>query len=396
MNKISFKQMLWLITYILVLVMLVTHLDRVIDALQQGVSIVSPFIVGGCLAFVMSIPVNFFERTIFSFHNRPKLQKLKRAFSFLLTLLLMGLVVFVVIFLLVPELGNTFQLIADNIPAFLLQTYAWVQTWPVDWVALESWLLDLQLDYQSLLDKAMAVVQTSLSGMLSSTVVVVSTVAQGIFNAVITFIFSAYLVFSKEKIKRQGVRLLYAMMSEEKADGAVGLFRLTHHTFSKFLTGQCLEAVILGTLFYIAMSIFGMPYSLLISVLIAVLALIPIFGAFIGCIVGAFLILMVDPMQAFWFIIMFLIIQQIEGNFIYPHVVGGSIGLPALWVLVAVTVGGGLYGIAGMLLFIPLFSVVYVVLGNVIQRRLTIKQVEITKWGDTPIVKKPLKKPETK
>lgn len=153
---------------------------------------------------------------------------------------------------------------------------------------------------------------------------------------------------------------------------------LTHRTFAKFLTGQCLEAVILGTMFFVAMTLLRFPYPLLVGVLIALTALIPIFGAFIGCVVAAFLILMVSPMQALAFIVLFLVLQQLEGNFIYPHVVGGSVGLPSIWVLVAVTVGGSLMGIVGMLIFIPLMSVLYTLLRQDVIKRLEKKQLDIS------------------
>ena len=163
-------------------------------------------------------------------------------------------------------------------------------------------------------------------------------------------------------------------MPEDWKNIFLALGTVIHKSFTSFFTGQCLEAVILGLMFLIVMTILGMPYALLVSVLIAFTALIPIFGAFIGCVVGALLIFMVDPVKAFIFIIMFLVLQQIEGNFIYPHVVGNSVGLPSIWVLVAVTVGANLMGVVGMLIFIPLTSVVYTMLRGIVNRRLGLKE----------------------
>lgn len=165
-------------------------------------------------------------------------------------------------------------------------------------------------------------------------------------------------------------------MRKGRAEAAEEVFSLTYRTFSSFLAGQCLEAVILGTMFVIAMSIFKMPYALLIGILIAFTALIPIFGAFIGCAIGAFLIFMVDPIKAFWFIIMFLVLQQIEGNLIYPHVVGGAVRLPSIWVLAAVSIGGSLMGVVGMLVFIPIVSVLYALFREIVYLKL--KQNHIT------------------
>ena len=150
---------------------------------------------------------------------------------------------------------------------------------------------------------------------------------------------------------------------------------LSYKTFSNFVTGQCLEAVILGTMFFVVMSILKFPYAMLVGVVIACTALIPIFGAFIGCVVGAFLILVVNPMRAVAFVILFLILQQIEGNLIYPHVVGNSVGLPSIWVLMAVTVGGNLMGVVGMLVFIPLTSIIYALFRQTVHRRLKERKI---------------------
>ena len=177
----------------------------------------------------------------------------------------------------------------------------------------------------------------------------------------------------KERLGRQVRKVLQAFMPAKRVARVIYICSLSYRTFSNFITGQCIEAVILGTMFFIVMSIFQFPYALLVGVLIAFTALIPIFGAFIGCIVGALLILMVNPMQALMFVIMFLILQQIEGNLIYPHVVGNSVGLPSIWVLVAVTLGGNLMGVAGMLIFIPLMSVAYALFREWVYRRLAKK-----------------------
>ena len=181
----------------------------------------------------------------------------------------------------------------------------------------------------------------------------------------------------KKKLRVQMQKVMYAFLPEERVEWCLEVCSLTSKSFSSFLTGQCVEALILGMMFFIAMSIFNMPYALLVAVLISFTALIPIFGAFIGCIVGAFLILMVDPLQALGFVIMFLILQQIEGNLIYPKVVGASVGLPSIWVLAAVTIGGSLMGIVGMLIFIPIVSVVYTLFRASVYKRLRKKHRDI-------------------
>ena len=196
----------------------------------------------------------------------------------------------------------------------------------------------------------------------------------------IGLIFAMYLLVCKETLTRQAKMLLYAWTPAEKADKAVEVARLTNRTFSKFLSGQCLEACILGGLFAVGMLLCRMPYVTLVSVLVAVTALIPVFGAFIGCVVGAFLILVQNPMQAVWFVVLFLCIQQIEGNLIYPRVVGNSVGLPGIWVLMAVTVGGSAMGVVGMLVMIPACSVAYSLLRTATRRKLRQKGVDREKY----------------
>ena len=194
-------------------------------------------------------------------------------------------------------------------------------------------------------------------------------IASGVTNSVVAFIFALYLLIGKEKLLSQSKALLRAVTSEKRYHMAVALFRLIGEKFSAFVTGQCLEACILGMMFVVTLSIAGMPYATLIGVLIAVTALIPVFGAFIGCTVGAFLMLMQSPVLALIFVVIFLVIQQIEGNLIYPHVVGGKVDLPAIWVLVAVTTGGAFFGVIGMIAFIPVFSVVYALIRSYVRLR---------------------------
>ena len=181
----------------------------------------------------------------------------------------------------------------------------------------------------------------------------------------------------KERLSVQVRKLMYAFIPEDWTNIFIALGSLTYKTFSSFLTGQCVEAVILGTMFFVVMSIFDFPYVMLISVLIAFTALIPVFGAFIGCAVGVILIFIADPMKGLLFIVLFLVLQQIEGNFIYPHVVGNSVGLPSMWVLAAVSVGGSLMGVVGMLIFIPIVSVVYTLLRGIVNRRLKEKKIKV-------------------
>lgn len=211
---------------------------------------------------------------------------------------------------------------------------------------------------------------------LNSTITAARSIVSGLTTFFIAFVFAIYILLQKEKLTRQCKRVMFAFMKKGKAEAALEVLSLTYKTFSSFLTGQCVEAVILGSMFVVAMTVFRLPYALLVGVVIAFTALIPIFGAFIGCVIGAFLIFMVNPVQALGFVVLFLVLQQIEGNLIYPHVVGGSVGLPSIWVLAAVSIGGSLMGVVGMLIFIPIVSVVYALFREVVYLKLKQKKME--------------------
>ncbi len=201
--------------------------------------------------------------------------------------------------------------------------------------------------------------QNGLGSVVSSTVTVASTIIGGVVNVFVALVFSFYILAQKEKLGDQFRRILRAYCPQKVNNRVLEIASLAGKNFSSFITGQCMEAVILGVMFVITMTLFGFPYAVMVGVLIAFTALIPIVGAFIGCFVGAFLIMVDDPVKAVWFLVLFIILQQIEGNLIYPHVVGNSVGLPSIWVLAAVTVGGSLMGVVGMLIFIPILSTVY-------------------------------------
>ena len=344
------------------------HLDWFGQLFLKTLGILVPFLVGGLLALFLNVPMRFFENKVFRFPARFKFgAKLKRPLAVLVVFAILILIVCLVVPYLVTEVGKTFDSIMKQLPA----AYA----------KLNEWLLSKDFDLSSYLTTALVpptedqlnaqleqIFKFALSGVAFSTGVI-GGLYQSILGLFFTIMFTVYFLFSKEKLASQFKRLGYAYLPKEQMDWLVDVCRRTQHTFASFMTGQCTEALILGVMFFIAMSIFKMPYVLLVSVFIAIMALIPVIGAWIGCIVGAFLILVANPMQALYFVILFLVLQQIEGNLIYPHVMGNAIGLPSIWVLFAVVVGEGLMGIVGMLLFIPLTSVVYGLVRDSVDRR---------------------------
>jgi predicted PurR-regulated permease PerM len=232
------------------------------------------------------------------------------------------------------------------------------------------------INWEELANKTIGFLGSGAGSFINSTVNVASRIFSGLFTFFMGFVFSIYLLVQKETMARQARKLLYAYLPEDISDRIVSIAKLANRTFSSFLSGQCLEAVVLGLLFFIVMTVFRFPYALMISVLIAVSALIPVFGAFIGCVVGAFMILMTDGlMKMLWFIAVFLVLQQLEGNLIYPKVVGNSVGLPSIWVFAAVSIGGSAFGVVGMLVFIPLCSVLYALLKDSVNLRLKERKI---------------------
>ncbi len=355
------KQMRDLLLVGIILILVFTILQNfapIGQFLLKLLGIIQPFLVAGFLAMFLNVPMSFFENKVLKVMNRTDFtRKLKRPVALLIVLAVVILLVCLVVPYLLTEVGNTIQSIIDQLP----RAYA----------KLNEWLLSRDFDLGEYISTALVpptedqlnaqleqIFKIALNGVAFSTGVI-GGLYQSLLGVFFTIMFTVFFLFSKEKLASQFKRLGYAYLPKAKMDRLVQVCRRTQHTFASFITGQCLEAVILGVMFFVTMSLFRMPYVLLVSVFIAIMALIPVIGAWVGCIVGAFLILVANPAQALVFIVLFLVLQQIEGNLIYPHVMGNAIGLPSIWVLFAVVLGEGLLGIVGMLLFIPLTSVIY-------------------------------------
>ena len=346
--------------------------------------LISPFVVGAGLAFVFNVPMRAIERQLADIRK----EGLRRGMAIVFTIFCLILVIMVVFELLIPQIQLTIDALSARIPSFINRTAAKLTEVLADYPDLGPWLQEtLKLDslnLQDLLTNALTFLWEQVSLVMGGAVNVIGSVTGAIINAVVAIAFALYCLARKEILARQGRRILYAFLPEKMVDEIIRVLRLVNSTFSNFISGQCLEAFILGCLFAVAMALFKMPYIPLVSVVIAVTALIPVVGAFVGCIVGAFFILVDDPFQALTFIAMFLVIQQLENNLIYPRVVGTSIGLPGMWVLVAVTVGGGIMGVGGMLLMIPLASVCYTLAREITDKRLAERNIPEEKLMDQP------------
>lgn len=356
---------------------------RVKTTLDFISNIIFPFVLGAALAFILNVPMRAIEKS----YARIKSSALRRVCALLTTLLVLLLVLALVFWLLIPQVIDTFQSLIPKLNAFVVKAEAEISNFLATNPQLMQWLKDTgleKLNIADLVQKSISVVGSSVSTILSRTFSAIGNISGALVDVVIGVVFAVYCLFQKETLARQGRKLIYAYLPEKFCDNVIRILRLTNSTFSNFLSGQCVEVVILGCMFAISMAIFKMPYIPLVSVLVAVTAFIPVVGAWVGCIFGAFFILVANPLQAVWFVIMFLVLQQIENNLIYPRVVGTSIGLSGMWVLVAVAIGGELMGVAGMFLMIPVASVIYTLLREAINKQLAGREIDEQKLMSQP------------
>ena len=391
LNKKTMRNIFLVVAGCIVLYWALHETERMASVFTTVWTLFSPFIIGAAVAFVLNVPMRAIERGL----KGIKKDGARRAVAILLTVLAIILVLTGVVYLVIPQVVATVESLVAEIPAFINRVIDFGRSWLAKNPELMEWLYEYTdfgpTDWTALLNQILTEFGDKVAGLLNQLTSVVEkafstliSFGAGVFNAILSLVFALYCLARKEILARQGRRLLYAFFPEKFCDETVRILRMTNSTFSNFISGQCLEAVILGVMFVISMSIFGMPYMPLVSVIICITALVPIVGAFVGCGLGAFFILVDDPLMALWFVVMFLVLQQIEGNLIYPRVVGTSIGLPGMWVLVAVAVGGDLMGVGGMLLMIPVASVLYALLGEISARRLALKGIPREKLVEQP------------
>ena len=383
LSKMSIKKIRELIVFTALLVVALWKFDVVLGVLKTIWDIIFPFVLGGAIAFLTNVPMSFLEKKIFENAKKKNkiVRKLKRPISLILTIVLVVGVIALVMFGVIPQLTRTMGTLVTSINDFIPQMQSWIGEFFHNNQEIMNLVDQIEFDPDQAIKWGISLLGNGAGNMMNTTMSAVGSIVSGVATFFIAFSFACYILFQKEKLHIQIRKVFFAFLPRQKADTFLKVCSLTYRTFANFLAGQCLEAVILGSMFVVTLSILRMPYALLIGILIAFTALIPIFGAFIGCAVGSFLIFMVNPQQAILFVIVFLVLQQIEGNLIYPHVVGESVGLPSIWVLAAVTIGGNLMGIVGMLVFIPLLSVLYTIFREFVYLRLkkqNIKQVTKT------------------
>lgn len=371
LSKDTVRKIRGLIVFAAAVVVAAVNYPVILSICTYLLGILTPFLVGGAIAFVLNVPMRFLEKHI---SPNMKHKKAARPLCLVLTIFLVIGLMAIVMVLVVPELFRTIMSLEKSVPLFFSNLQRQLEQVFSDYPEIGYYISSVQIDWGSLMQQMIAFLGHGAGTVLSTTVSAAVSIVNGVASFGIGLVFAIYILLQKEALSRQAKKLCHAFLPDKMSFQAVKVASLTEHVFSNFLTGQCLEAVILGSMFFVTLSVLRMPYALLIGVLIAFTALIPIFGAFVGCAVGTFLILLVSPVQALIFIVVFLVLQQLEGNLIYPYVVGGSVGLPSIWVLVAVTLGGSLLGLVGMLIFIPLTSVFYALLRENVNARLERKK----------------------
>ena len=375
LNKKTIRNILLMAAAVIAVWWLVNHFDLLLSILRAILSILSPVLIGLILAFILNLLLNPLERLwnrlFLKESSKPIVKKLRRPICLLLSFLIVLGVIFAVCFVVIPRLGSTVVDMVNTISDY-------VKTLDVRYddlrVSLEQYAItlpEIDLGKNDLLTKLTDLLAKGGSALLNTTISVTTSVLSAVVNLLMGVVFSVYILAQKETLGRQIKRVLYALFPEKRVTPFLAFLGRVSRTFSQFVTGQTIEAVILGTLVFLGMLILRLPYALVIAVLVGVTALIPILGSWIGAIVGALLILPVSFMQAIWFVVFLIVLQQIEGNLIYPHVVGKSVGLPGIWVFFAVIVGSGLGGIAGMLLGVPVCAVIYDETRRAIRKRET-------------------------
>ena len=352
-----------------VFVLGIRYFEQIVGFLGVLKDIVFPLILGCVMAYVLNIIMAKIEKLYFPGKAGRWVEKTRRPVCMAISILVVVAIVFLIMKVVFPELLGALTLLGEGIPVYFEKARQWGIEHSDQIPALEEWLNSLELNWPEITKKVVGYLTSGIGGILNSTVVLVGVVGKSVVNFVMGAIFAIYLLFNKEKLLAQVRRIMRVFLKGTSIDRWEHVARVTHGTFTSFIAGQCTEAVILGGLCTLGMLLLRFPYAAMVGTLVGATALIPVMGAYIGAIVGAFMILTVSPGKALGFLVFLVILQQIEGNIIYPRVVGASIGLPGMWVLAAVTVGGGLYGIVGMLVGVPLAATFYKLFSEYINKR---------------------------
>ncbi len=376
LNKKTVRSVFLIILFAALCYAVITNFGFVWHCIGSVFSVTFPIYLGFFLAFIINLPMRQFEK-LFSRGKGKFIKAIKRPVSLLLSIASVVAVLVLIIELIIPELLSAVAVLIDYVPKALNALYKWFDGHDIPYDEIKKYITSLNINWADLGKQALGFATGAAQDILNVSVSFIVTLVGGIINVFISFIIAIYVVLSKEKLKSQLNKLIHAYLPQKAADYTVHVINVTKTTFAKYVVGQCTEALILGSLMTIGMMILQLPYAPMIGAMISVLALIPIVGIAIAVTLGTFMILMVNPIQAIVFLIFYMCLQQIEGNLIYPRVVGASIGLDPLWVLSAILVGGGLFGVVGLFFAVPTVSVVFKLVKEDTNRRLTNKNIQI-------------------
>ena len=367
------KTIMELILFTIIIIFAFINISYLWTFLTYIITILMPFIIGAMIAFVLNVLLNVVENKLFKKIKRKNWNKLKRPISLITTFIIIIAILVLVLGLVIPQLKNTVELFTENFDSYRKQSITVLENIGINKNSINQFSKEL-----SNIEKEVTnYFNNNKQEIMKTTIGIATSVIGTLTSIILGIVFAIYILLNKENLIRQCKKLERAYLSEKTQKRLESIASLSNKTFGNFISGQCLEAIIIGILCFIGMLILKIPYASTISVLVGFTALIPVFGAFIGTAIGAFLILMINPTKAIIFIIFILLLQQLEGNLIYPKVVGKSVGLPGLWVLVAVTVGASIAGILGMLLSVPICSILYSVVRTDVNERIDKKNKKL-------------------
>ena len=369
MNQLSLKKFTQFAIIFAALYLAVKYFSDLIKLGSVVWSAASPLVWGCVIAYVLNILMKKIESLYFPHSTSVLVQKSRRLVSVLLAFVVLFIILLLIINIVLPEFVSSIELIAREIPGVWDEVRAWGIANADQLPAIQQMLEQMDLDWADSLKKMMNTLAIGAGGMFTSVVGLATSAVGKLVRFVIGLIFAIYLLFSKEKLHAQGMKIMEVYLKPQQKEKLLYVLRTVDESFTNFIVGQCMEAVILGVLCALGMTLLRLPYAVMTGTIIGVSALIPVAGAYIGGALGAFMIFTVDPLKALIFLVFLVILQQIEGNLIYPRVVGNSIGLPGLWVLASVTVGGGVLGVSGMLLGVPLSAALYKIFADDVKRR---------------------------
>lgn len=373
LNKKNMQQLMILISFGIGLFWILSNLELVLGFLSHFIHLLLPFIIGAIIAFILNIPMTKIESFIKGKLKNKNTKLPIRTISITLSLVFFLAFILLICFLLIPELIDNIQLLIKNIPHFFENIQTWILNLAGNYPEIQTKIQEVFKDTTNVNNIMINVLNYIINGSINF----ITSLISSLFTIFTAIVFAVYMLSQKEYLHRGVTKMMYAYLKKDHVEKITDIAPLSNRTFWKFISGQCVEAFILGTIFFVVLTLLRFPYALIISVITTVTALIPMFGAMIAMIIGALLIAVTNPLEAVLFIIVFQVIQQIENNFIYPKVVGKSVGLASMWTLMAVILGGSMFGIVGMIIGLPLASILYAILRKVTNDRLNKKKIKI-------------------